>query len=77
MALLNKYDLSSQVIIQSFDPRTLSYIEKNYPNYKTCLFDKKKQSLGLYLEELDFKPDYFSPSFAQITHELLKESKQY
>lgn len=67
----------SQVIIQSFDPRTLSYISKHYPEYKTCLLDKKKQLLSVYLKELDFRPDYFSPNFYQITSELIEESKKY
>lgn len=66
-----------EVIIQSFDPRTLSYIEKFYPEYRTCLLDKKKQPLSVYLAELDFKPDYFSPSFKQITPQTLEESKKY
>lgn len=67
----------TQVIIQSFDSRTLSYISKNYPEFKTCLLDKKKQLLSVYLKELDFKPDYFSPNFKQITPELIEESKEF
>ena len=66
-----------QVIIQSFDPRTLQYIEKFYSEYRTCLLDKKKQPLSAYLNELDFKPDYFSPSFNEISELTLIESKRY
>lgn len=77
MDVLKKNIKPSQVIIQSFDPRTLSYISKHYPEYKTCLLDKKKQLLSVYLKELDFKPDYFSPSFKQISPELIEESKKF
>jgi len=75
--VLKKYIKPDEVIIQSFDSRTLSYIKKYYPEYKTCLLDKKKQPLSKYLTELDFKPDYFSPSFKEITPQTLKESKQF
>lgn len=75
--VLNKHVKPSQVIIQSFDPRTLSYLSKHYPEFKTCLLDKKKQLLSVYLKELDFKPDYFSPSFKQISSELIEESKKF
>lgn len=75
--VLKKHINPNEVIIQSFDPRTLSYIEKYYPEYKTCLLDKKKQPLSKYVAELDFKPDYFSPSFKDIIPQTLKESEQY
>jgi len=77
MQVLKENIKPSQVIIQSFDPRTLSYISKKYPEYKTCLLDKKKQLLSVYLNELDFKPNYFSPNFKQITPELIDESKKF
>lgn len=77
MKVLQKHTQPQEVIIQSFDPRTLSYIEKHYPEYETCLLDGKKIPLSVYLEQLDFRPDYFSPRFDQITAQTLEESKQY
>jgi len=77
VGVLKKHLKPNQVIIQSFDPRTLSYLEKHYPEYKTCLLDGKKKSIATYLEELDFVPDYFSTNFSNINPELLDESKKF
>lgn len=41
------------------------------------MLDKKKQPLSAYLKELDFKPDFFSPSFDEISEITLKESKEF
>ena len=68
-------NVSSRVIIQSFDPRTLQVLHQKYPEIKTALliegFDKRQ--LDLQLKQLGFVPTIYSPEYTLVNDALLQE----
>ncbi|MBX9779178.1 MAG: glycerophosphodiester phosphodiesterase [Chitinophagaceae bacterium] len=70
--VLNK-KIEKRTTIQSFDPRTLQYLHKHYPNMQTALLieDFDKRSLAQQLKELGFSPTIYSPHYSLVTTELL------
>jgi glycerophosphoryl diester phosphodiesterase len=74
MGVIKQKGIEGQVIIQSFDDRTLQYLHKTYPNIKTALLieadDKRK--LEEQLQTLGFQPSIYSPSFELVTEKLIK-----
>ena len=75
MTVINEFNLQEQVIIQSFDIRTLQYLHKKYPQVKTALliesFDRR--NINLQLEQLGFTPAVYSPSYNLVTKELIRQ----
>ncbi len=73
--VLQKKSILDRVIIQSFDPRTLQYLHKKFPNIKTALLieDFDKASLQQQIEKLGFVPTIYSPHFLLVTDQLIKE----
>ncbi len=72
--VINK-KIEKRTIIQSFDPRTLRYIHKKYPNQKTALLieDDDHRNLQWQLNNLGFNPSIYSPHFSLVTRELIDE----
>lgn len=68
-------NISSRVIIQSFDPRTLQVLHQKYPAIKTALlidgFDKRQ--VDLQLKQLGFVPTIYSPEYTLVSDVLLQE----
>ncbi|RYY68779.1 MAG: glycerophosphodiester phosphodiesterase [Chitinophagaceae bacterium] len=75
MAVVKEYDLEKQVIIQSFDFRTLKYLHKKYPSIKTAMLVEAndKRSFRKQLDDLGFTPTIHSPAFELVTANLVKE----
>ncbi len=69
MQVINGKNLNERVTIQSFDPRSLEIIKKDYPLYKTSLLVENKMTLTANLARLSFKPDFYSPYYKLITAE--------
>jgi glycerophosphoryl diester phosphodiesterase len=73
MAVIKNKAIEPYVIIQSFDPRTLQYLHKNYPSIKTALliedFDKRK--IQEQLQQLGFTPTIYSPHEVLVTDKLI------
>lgn len=61
--------------IQSFDPRSLQYLHKNYPDAITSLLieDSDHRPFEEQLQELGFTPSAYSPHFSLVTPELVKK----
>jgi len=74
MQVINEKQLTEQVIIQSFDVRTLQYLHKNYPSIKTALLIEgtDKQSFAEQLNKLGFSPDVYSPEYTIVNAGLIK-----
>jgi glycerophosphoryl diester phosphodiesterase len=69
-------DLSEQVIIQSFDFRTLQYLHKKYPLVKTAMLIEvdDNRSFRKQLDDLGFNPTIYSPSYELVTKILVSEA---
>ena len=74
MQVINEKQLTEQVIIQSFDVRTLQYLHKNYPSIKTALLIEgtDKQNFAEQLNKLGFSPDVYSPEYTIVNAGLIK-----
>ena len=74
MQVINEKQLNDQVIIQSFDVRTLQYLHKNYPSIKTSLLIEgtDKQNFTDQLKNLGFTPDVYSPEYNIVNPGLIK-----
>ncbi|TYP96891.1 glycerophosphoryl diester phosphodiesterase [Sphingobacterium allocomposti] len=70
--------IASRTVIQSFDKRTIQYINKVYPQIRTSyLIDAKNtKSVKDLVEELGFTPFIISPNFRLVTPDFLTQAKQ-
>ncbi len=75
MAVIKEKQLEEQVIIQSFDFRTLQYLHQHYPGIKTAMLieDYDKRSLDEQLKSLGFTPSIYSPAYQLVNVTLLKK----
>ncbi len=73
MAVINGRKAEGRVIIQSFDPRTLQIVHRQYPRIKTALLieDFDKRTLAQQLKDLGFTPTIYSPAYSLVTPALL------
>lgn len=78
VAEIIKAGIAPRTVIQSFDKRTIQYINEKYPAIKTSyLIDaKNKQSIQEIISELGFKPYILSPNYNIVTQDLLNQAKQ-
>lgn len=70
-----KADLQSNVIIQSFDFRTLQVLHENYPSIKTAALIEEDDVLPFaqQLKKLGFIPTIYSPAHQLVTSLLVKQ----
>jgi glycerophosphoryl diester phosphodiesterase len=61
------------VVIQSFDPRTLQEIHRQYPQIKTSLLISNQESFENNLQKLGFTPTVYSPNVKLVTAELVQK----
>ncbi|HEV7783064.1 MAG TPA: glycerophosphodiester phosphodiesterase [Chitinophagaceae bacterium] len=75
MAVIREKHIEEQVIIQSFDFRTLQYLHEHYPAIKTAMLieDFDKRTLEEQLKALGFTPTIYSPAYQLVTETLLKK----
>jgi glycerophosphoryl diester phosphodiesterase len=75
MAVIKERQLEEQVIIQSFDFRTLQYLHQHYPAIKTAMLieDYDKRSLEEQLKALGFTATIYSPAFKLVNPSLIKK----
>jgi len=78
MKVILEKNITDRVIIQSFDPRTLQIIHREYPRLKTALLieDFDKRSLDVQLQQLGFTPTIYSPAWQLVNETLLKACHQ-
>ena len=79
MKVINEKGIAEQVIIQSFDFRTLQYLHQHYSTIKTALLieDYDKRSLDEQLNALAFMPTIYSPAVELVTEELIKKCHRH
>lgn len=77
MEVINQKQFGKQVIIQSFDPRTLQYLHQQFPEIRTALLieDYDKRPLASQLQQLGFIPSIYSPAYQLVTPLLVKQCK--
>lgn len=65
--------IDKRTVIQSFDKRTIQYINKQYPSIRTSfLIDAKNtKTPDELVEELGFKPFIISPNYKLVTKEFV------
>ncbi|MDZ7607546.1 MAG: glycerophosphodiester phosphodiesterase family protein [Cyclobacteriaceae bacterium] len=61
---------------QSFDPRILQFCKAKYPEVKLALLVPNAKAGLNTLEELDFKPDIYSPHHKILSQEIVDEMHQ-
>lgn len=75
MEVIKTYNLEKQVIIQSFDFRTLQYLHKKHPHIKTAMLVEAddNRSFRKQLDDLGFTPTIHSPAYELVTDNLITE----
>ena len=76
--LINVIDskgIGARVVIQSFDVRTLQYLHRRYPHFRTALLieDFDKRDFETQLQRLGFTPTIYSPHYSLATQALVDE----
>lgn len=68
--------IASRTVIQSFDKRTIQYINKAYPKIKTSfLIDaKSKKTVSELVEELGYQPFIISPNYKIVTKQMVDDA---
>lgn len=68
--------IDKRTVIQSFDKRTIQYINKQYPTVRTSyLIDAKNtKTIKELVEELGFKPFIISPNYKIVTEQFVKDA---
>jgi glycerophosphoryl diester phosphodiesterase len=76
--ILKQTNILEKSIIQSFDKRTIQYLNANYPLVKTSFLigDKTLNPLNEILSELGFTPTIISPEYKLIDKELINQCHQ-
>lgn len=75
MKVIHQHQMEPWVIIQSFDPRTLTYLHAHYPQIKTALLieDYDKRNLQTQIDQLGFVPTIYSPHEILVTPTLIQQ----
>ena len=75
MKVIKDNEMEDYVIIQSFDFRSLQYLHQHYPKIKTAMLIEadNNSSFRKQIKDLGFTPTIYSPEFALVTPELIKD----
>ncbi|MFC3198369.1 glycerophosphodiester phosphodiesterase family protein [Parapedobacter deserti] len=71
MEVVDEKNIRDRVIVQSFDPRTLQVLRRDYPEVKLAFLARAGTSLADNMEWLGFTPDYYSINAAYIDSALV------
>lgn len=73
MAVLKEKNIVDRCIIQSFDPRPLQYLHKQYPDLQLSFLVEKAAASNVadQLDLLGFAPNFYSPAFAAVNAEVV------
>lgn len=69
--ILSKH-IEKRVIIQSFDPRTLEIIHRDYPTIRTAWLVANPKSCEENLQTLTFTPTILSPYFLMVNQHMIE-----
>lgn len=78
MKVVKQKKLENRSYLQSFDFRVMQLIHQYYPEMTTAILigGTEKRSLDQQLKDLGYTPDMYSPSFSQVTRELVEACHQ-
>jgi len=77
MEVVIEKNIAPRTVIQSFDKRTIQYINKTYPQIKTSfLIEKNNKSIKELVEELGFIPFIISPNYKIVTAQFVKDAHE-
>lgn len=78
MAVINAKGITARTTIQSFDPRALQAVHRNYPGVITSLLieGNDKRTLDQQLQQLGYTPPVYSPHYSLVTAALLEQCRQ-
>lgn len=76
VGVLKDMNVLERCYIQSFDPRTLQYINENYPEVKLVLLIENIQGAKANLNNLGFIPEVYSPSSHLVNEDLVSFCKE-
>ena len=73
MQVINDKKIQDRVIIQSFDPRTLEIMHRDYPAVPLAWLVSNKATLKQNLSALTFKPTIYSPEYRMVDKQLVDD----
>ena len=75
MGVIKEKGIADQVIIQSFDFRTLQYLHEHYPAIKTAMLveDFDPRSFDEQVKAAGFTPTIYSPAYQLVNEKLVKK----
>lgn len=70
--------IASRTVIQSFDKRTIRYINKTYPQIKTSYLIRgnNKMTVEELINELGFNPFIISPNYKLVNDEFMRQARK-
>ncbi|HAI75736.1 MAG TPA: glycerophosphodiester phosphodiesterase [Microscillaceae bacterium] len=74
--VIQQMGIAERTFIQSFDVRTLQYLNRQHPEQKLVLLVENQAGLADNLEKLGFVPEVYSPHFSLVTPDLVKTVHQ-
>ncbi|WP_029285164.1 glycerophosphodiester phosphodiesterase family protein [Pedobacter sp. R20-19] len=74
MDVIEKKKISSFVVIQSFDKRTIQIIHEKYPHIKTSFLVANKKSYEENIADLGYKPFILSPIWQTVTTDMVNKA---
>lgn len=75
MKVIQQYHMEENVIIQSFDVRSLQYLHQHYPTIRTALLIEgtDKSGVNSQLNKLGFTPTIYSPDYSLVNQLLVNK----
>jgi len=73
MDVIEEKGITSYVVIQSFDKRTLQVLHKKYPRVRTSYLVSNKKTVEQNLEDLGFNPFILSPVYKMVDAGMVKK----
>lgn len=74
MDVIQKKGITSYVVIQSFDKRTIQIIHEKYPSVRTSFLVANKKTYEENIADLGFKPFILSPVWQMVNEDLIKKA---
>ena len=73
MTVIKEKGVEDRVIIQSFDFRTLQYLNKKYPHIKTAALIEAtdKRNIETLIKDLGFTPSVYSPAYQLVNSSVI------
>jgi len=73
IAEIRKLEISKQVCIQSFDPRSLEAVHKQAPDLVTAFLVESPGDYKRKLKQLSFQPEIYSPYYPLVSKPMLED----